>query len=456
MTALHARFRGSGMAKRITATSTALLVGTMLSGPALAQQVNEPPVNGEIVSFPERDFVELGGFAANQPAVIEVIRNGVVVSASDPDGRTNAQGALEVNHPGGVCWVRRTPDILPGDVIRATVGEAPNQTVDQTTTANVQAGTQEIVGDTVVIRGNAEDITRPGIQPLPIGNIEQRLINPDLNSGTNGRSLRAPGDGSLRYDTTTEDPTDWVATYTEQSTPGDLAADIASGAIEAAESRILWLGQDPLAEKELTIFETPVDGGPQAPCTAPLARTAITSLDREFINIANVGEGMVVSGVAQEEATAVSVSVPGGGEHAGTFTPNPTPDSGQTWTATIPPADLAGLAQGRVVVTATFTGPGTPNNDSLALTKDTEAPTAPTATPGPKRYARAQRVTLEAQGGTTVRFTTNGSDPIQNGREFTTQIVVTSSQTIKAVAIDAADNPSPVKSFRYQIVRKRR
>lgn len=444
--------------RRFAATAVTLLVAVTLALPALPAPVaaqagiNEPPLGGGIVVFPERDFVTLEGYAPNAAATIEVFRNDVRLSHAT--GTTDQTGFLEVNHPGGECWIGRTPDILPGDKIRVALGGA----VDQTTTANVTTGAPIIQGDVVVVHGTADDITRPGLQPLPLANIEQRLINPAFTSGTNGRRLGAPGDGTLAYDPVgpnNPDGINWTATYTEASTQGDLAADIASGAVADAESRILWLGQDPLAEAELTIFETPVDGGPQAPCDAPLARTAITDVDRQIVNIATVRRPLVVSGVAIAETEAVEVSVPGGGQNAATFTDGPTPESGKTWTASIPAAELGALGQGRFVVTAAFRGPGAPNNPgTLALSKDTVAPRAPTATPLPNRYFRSQRVSLESEAGATIRFSTNGFNPAINGRVFGAQIVVTSTQTIQAVAIDAAGNTSTLKAFSYVITKK--
>lgn len=453
--------KGGGRTKRMLVISSATLLASLaLAVPALALVIHEPPTEGrEIISFPERDFVSVGGFDPEVPATVNILRNNVVIGTAhgttsaptpDPDPRkADPGGGLEVNHPGGVCWEGTTPDILPGDKVRVTIGDV----ADQTTTANVKAGqpfvddngTPTPADDVVVVKGTADDITQPGQQPLPIDQIEQRLINPDLVTGKNGRSLRAPGDGTLRYDA--PGSVNWTARYP------NAQADIASGAALASESRILWLGSQPLVGSELTIFEVggsdPATPGPTPPCTAPLAQTAITSFDRSVVNIANVGTPMVVSGVAQAEATSVSVSVPGGVEHAGTLTT--APSGQQTWKATIPAAELGALPQGSFPVTASFAGPGVPASHSKSLRKDTVAPRVPIATPKAGTYTRAQSVSLEAQAGTKIRFTQNGTTPTLSSRLFVNQIRVTATQTIKAIAVDSANNKSAVASFRYVI-----
>jgi plastocyanin len=83
---------------------------------------------------------------------------------------------------------------------------------------------------------------------------------------------------------------------------------------------------------------------------------------------------------------------------------------------------------------------------------DTTAPPAPTAAPEPGAYARAQQVTLAvAEAGAAIRYTTDGSDPRTSGSRYDGAIAVDRSTTIRAVAVDAAGNESPVESFAYEI-----
>jgi hypothetical protein len=90
----------------------------LASGMASAQTIDNPPLMPmDIQVFPSRDFTSVAGFAKNADVLIQVRRSGIV---SDAVGRTDATGAIEVNHPGGVCWRNVTPDIGPGDTVRVT------------------------------------------------------------------------------------------------------------------------------------------------------------------------------------------------------------------------------------------------------------------------------------------------------------------------------------------------
>jgi hypothetical protein len=230
-----------------------------------ATVINEPPVAPHsIVVFPARDFVSASGYdPAQGPVTVSVLRrdptgggtNLVLISQAQNVTPTE-DGLVEVNHPGAACWETVTPDIRPGDVVRVTDSSG---VADQTTAANVTAGRPaQMNATTVVVHGTAQDET--GL-PLSLDQLEHRLVNP--NRFSNGkRTLRAPGDGTIAYDA--PGSINWTATYT------NLTAANVTKAL-AAESRILWLGRDPAAGVELTIFEIgdAVFGGPQAPCSAP-------------------------------------------------------------------------------------------------------------------------------------------------------------------------------------------
>ena len=248
---------------------------TAAPNPAPAVPVNEPPANGKaFTAFPSRDFAEVDGFAPGETGTVQVIRDGKVISSAD-DVIPTPDGVIEVNHPGGVCWNGTTPELRAGDVVRA-ITYGPNGDVlaiDQITVANVTA--QKAVqtsADTVQIHGTAQG--HDG-KPLPLGEIEQRLVSSSRDPfDKNGRrTLRAPEDGTLAYDKA-DNPTgvNWTATYT-----GLSAADVQRAL--AVESRVMWLGRDPLAGVELTIFEagTADPPGPSAGfCSSPLEPADVT------------------------------------------------------------------------------------------------------------------------------------------------------------------------------------
>ncbi len=252
------------------------------SDAATAVVANDPPLLPHtITAFPARDFVSADGYAGGEgPATISVFRNGVLVSTSEPI--TPAGGLVEVNHPGGGCWVTMTPDIRPGDLVRVTNAQG---VADQTIVVGVQARRPvQTAAGTVVIRGTAVDENG---NPLPLGQLEQRLVSGgDLFASNGSRTLRADSsgalDGTLSYDA--PGSTSWTATYT------GLSADDVTRALNA-ESRGVWLGRAPLAGSELTIYENGAgtDGGPAGGfCTAPLEPfVAQAGLSATSVNFGN-------------------------------------------------------------------------------------------------------------------------------------------------------------------------
>lgn len=428
-----------------------------LAVPAIASAVNDPPAPPHsIIAFPQRDFVSAAGFQQSDRVTVDVIRNGVTIGTSEAvspqdDAKTPGfDGIVEVNHPGGGCWLTTTPDILPGDVVRTTVEGSGVQ--DQTRTANVTADAPTNPADgTIVVTGTAQ--TSAGGQ-LPLDEVEQRLVaGRDLFDRTGKRTLRASAgsDGTFAYDAPAS--VHFTATYT-----GLDDADVARAL--SAESRTLWLGSNPASGQEGTIYEHGAVGGPAAPCAAPAAVNGVTSSDHVFdakptVNALNAGEDLGLSGLAQGDATAVSVTVTGPGGATtpavgGTLSGDA---SGQTWSATIPAADVAGLADGTLTATATFETPdGTIGGSPLSLRKDTVAPGDPAATPGPGTYRSSQAVGLHgADPAASIHYTLDGPAPTGTSPVAPAQIGVTSSLTIRAIAIDPAGNPSAVTSFAYVI-----
>jgi Chitobiase/beta-hexosaminidase C-terminal domain len=434
-----------------------------LAGPGQAFAVNEPPAPPHtIISFPQRDFVSSAGFAPGDIVLTEAWRNGHLlatstpVPASDDPGTPGFDGLAEVNHPGGGCWVGSTPDLMPGDAIRTTV--VADGVQDQTTTANVTAtAATSPSGGTVVVHGTA--VAPDGTSRLPIDQIEQRVVANRLAFDLNDRrTLRAgPGlDGTMAYDSPTS--TSWTATFGSVTPLSQHDVDQAV----AGETRILWLGTVPAAIAGQTIFETALDpaaggivGGPSPPCTAPAATTAMIRLDRGLVNVANVGQPLVVDGVATADITGVQLHVGGQPVHAAVLTPAPVSapaGTGGTWTVSIPADDLANLPQGSFALTARYAGTTAPPDETRALVKDTIAPAPPLVSPAAGRYDTAQVVTLgDAEDGANVFYTNNGLNPTPLGLRFTAPLSLTFTQTVRAIAVDPAGNASAVATFPFTI-----
>lgn len=437
---------------RAAITTAAALMGTAaLASPAGAAVAPVPTLPHSIISFPQRDFVSADGFTDATSVTVRVIRNGVTIATSDPIVPDAATGLVEVNHPGGGCWVGTTPDILPGDEIMTT----PDVGVSEaTTTANVTAGVGQDVGGDIVVHGTAQDAAG---KPLPIDQIEQRLVaNRDAFDANGRRTLRADaagtGDGTLAYDpvdaATNPKGINWTATY-----KGLDNADRARGV--SVESRILWLGANPASGQELTIYENAPDGsivaGPSAPCTAPFVPNAIGAVEMngspvKVINQANAGGTLTVSGpIDPDPAHVTDVAVTVGGVAA-----TATHGAGSAaWSATVPAADLP---EGDLTIRAAFTGPAGAPDSTATIVKDTVAPAAPTANLASGTYAGPQTVILSAAPGATIRFTGDGSTPTAtSGAIFTSPFSVTASQTITAVAVDNHGNASAPRTFTYTI-----
>src|SRR5919199_1638196 len=240
-----------------------LVASGLAAAPALAA---EPPAPGhQIISFPQRDFVSATGYVMGVDAYVEVIRAGQAIAISTPiqpqddPATATVEGLVEVNHPGGGCWstATGTPDIKPGDKIRVfqeqqdptSAGAVISVADDTTTSAAVAVGRPVVSGLTVTVKGTAQTLDAAGnptgVQ-IPLAQIEQRLINKNKFAFNGRRDLRAPRDGTLSYDAAGS--INWTATYQLKS-----STDVPL--VNSSESRILWLGRNPAAAVESTIFE---------------------------------------------------------------------------------------------------------------------------------------------------------------------------------------------------------
>jgi hypothetical protein len=169
----------------------------------------------------------------------------------------------------------------------------------------------------------------------------------------------------------------------------------------------------------------------------------VTSSDHPAVTKAMVDTGrpLVLSGVSQD-ATAVSVTLSDQISNTPDITheataPTPAPGAppatvAQTWTVTFTAAEVAGLADGTLTARGAYAvGAGTVNGKELSIAKDVVAPGAPDATPG---------------GGTA-----NGTTPTAASPVAPAQLLISTSQVIRAVAIDPVGNTSTVSTFAYTI-----
>jgi uncharacterized repeat protein (TIGR01451 family) len=270
--------------------------------------VSVPQAPFQIIAFPTRNFVS--GSNTDNPPTKPFGGASVTVNVISPTGATVGgtqhltplqdpkSGAwfLDVNHPGGYCWSGQTPHMPAGSKVRYTIeptttpGPAYETVVMDVGTAfpgvanNGAATGANALGPTytITVTGWAKDtgiVTGTPGAALPVAQVESRLVANKQAFDFNGRrTLRAGGagkDGSLIIN---PDGT-WTATYT-----GLDSHDVAMATdLTQTQARAIWLGRDPVALNELTIWEYNAAGGttttvnsvpnmegPAAPCTTPL------------------------------------------------------------------------------------------------------------------------------------------------------------------------------------------
>lgn len=464
---------GARVARRrtrvIISTAGAVAAAAALAAPAGAA-VSLPH---SIAVFYHRDFVQASGFADGELVNVTAQRNGVVIGTATNvpaiDSTPGAgDGLVTVNHPGGSCWDTFTPDLRPGDVITTTTATA----TDSTTVANVEVTQQaKNIGGTIVVKGFAADAAG---NPLPLDQIQQRVVagNPLPLFDKNGkRDMRAGANGSegtLSYDpvdaATNPKGINWTATYTGLDSTDQATA-------VAAESRLIWLGPNPTLVNpagfpaEATFAEVggdkPALPGPGSPECPALAQNAVTSVDaghmangKPTINAADQNRDLTVSGVSNG-ATAVSVTLTDSANRTITQTGTPSSATGAAvWSVTFPAADVRTLADGPVTAAGSYTVSGKGiGGATLGITKDVVAPGAPTASVPSGAYEGPQSVALSSPDHTaTIHHTADGSVPDAASATFN-PVAITASQTLSAVAIDAAGNASPMARFVYTVGR---
>ena len=369
----------------------------------------------EFTMFPARDFVEVAGLADGDKVDVDLFRNGLLVGQAHDIAafeETPGTGFLVlVNHPGrpDKCWEIATPDVVAGDVFRATVTAGPNAgIVDTATVADVQV-TQPATDENgdIVVRGFAQ--SAPGV-PVGLDTIEQRLIHAPGDLFDNGtRRLQAPNgpNATLAFDA--PGSVNWTARYKSLSN-----ADKAE-AIEA-ESRILHFADlavpgDPATAHDITIFEFGVPAGPFGPACPPLESGP--SIDVAADSDTGASNTDDVTRITTPRITGTR----------GSFNAQPTANLydvtsgtpaligsapiGADGTFAITPS--APLSEGVHVLRAGHktTGPNDVLGPQIGVTVDTTAPAAPTisgSNPPPPANDNSPALRGTAETGTTVRL----------------------------------------------------
>jgi hypothetical protein len=422
--------RRAAFDRRVRTSAILGVVASFVMAPAAGAEVKG---NRVIEVAHGRDLVIMDGYPGNKELVVEVVRNGVTIATTtETHYKTDSTGFLEVNHVGQTdCFDGNTaPDIRPGDTIRTTVGDPAESTdidtmivqnvtydgapvermIARTIPAEVDPVTQEIVTpeSTVMegtgiyeVRGTA--LHADGVTRLE-GEIEVRLNHP----------ARANWDASDRRDwRVTAEAGDDGRYMAEFDTAGSSAD---QGAIADAEMAALWLG----STSELSSYD-----GPGSPCN-PAPNAGITKVSPRVVNLDT--ESITLEGYAPADAEV----------KVGEDLVQASPEGG--WTYSMPAAELA---DGPLTLTAVIDGVPV----SRTIMVDRTAPGTPTANLPSGEHTMPQ--TIHLGGENELRYTTDGSAPSQASLKYTGGISVTGNLTIKAVAVDAAGNLSPVATFAY-------
>ena len=424
---------------------------------ASAAIVEPPPTPHLFTVFPDRDFVSVEGFAPGESLSVRVLRNGVQIGAAT--GEAGDEGIFEVNHPGGACWIGSTPNIMAQDKVVIAPTGSPADVGEATTAADVHASAAVDDAGRIVITGTARNADGTA---MDLDLIEQRIVNPAFRDvGLEKRDIRAVSDGSgegtlTRDQVDNPDGAKWTAIYS------GLTAAQRKAAVDGQTRVLAWQATDAAGERlGMTIHEVGEVGGPGFGGCPQGADYAVTSSNQPAITKAMVDAGapLELSGVAQD-ASAVSVvlrdqdsNTPDITHAASALSPAPgVPPAtvAQTWTVTFTAAEIASLADGTLTARGSYdVGTGTVNGKELTLAKDVVAPGAPDATPGGGTYTGPQGVTLDKPDpASVIHYTANGTTPTAASPVAPAQLLVSSSQVIRAVAIDAVGNVEPGQHVR--------
>jgi hypothetical protein len=155
-----------------------------------------------------------------------------------------------------------------------------------------------------------------------------------------------------------------------------------------------------------------------------------------------------------------------GSEKATSWTVFKSTDSGTSWVQVDTSTNITGTLTEKIIsvnqqgkvrfkIAVSATGSNRFNIDDVKLTKltaveppDTTPPTV-TANPVGGTYSSEQSVTLTASEAATIYYTLDGTDPTATSTKYTQPINISSTTTLKFMAIDTAGNQSEISTENY-------
>jgi hypothetical protein len=447
---------GQGRRARWRGAAAAGLIGAaVLCADAQASLTTPESVRAghNIAVFHEIDFVATLGHVPGERLAVDVFRGDHRIARVAAPAIATADGAgLEINHgPEGAprpgdCWSQVTPDIRPYDRIRVT---------------SAGGGTDEVLVDDIVVEsGPAPDPVTPTDVVLT-GHARSALGGPiaaPLEAEfRNTSKLRG---GPTRIERPTDDTFKVVYSTPALMDRGGFA-NAAQLMAPAAEHTVGFGHVDPAA-RETQIADAGGAPGPALGCEtlAPAAGSNAATVTDDDIVGPHSGD-LAVGGTAVDGVSEVAVTLddgPGGGDPVVARTtdvaaaPNAPAGADRGWGVAFTAQELAGFPdEADLTLTPAFTGAGAATAAPLRIRRDTVAPAAPTATPGPAAYTGQRTVALHAEPGATIHYTTDGSAPTTASPRFGADIDIDRSTTIRAIAVDAAGNVSAVATLAFTV-----
>jgi hypothetical protein len=410
------------------------------------------------------DYVAVGGYVQlGRQITVRVVRNGVTIGSATGNTTHIAEGGagLEINHgiegtflrPGD-CWDEHTPDIRPGDHIVVTDSAGRDEVVVDdirfTGPPAQEAGTGDVLVPfrAVDARGAAIPAGRLDAAAFRDDQLRYRAADIALEPVADG----APGEYQMRYRAPfapTRAADDSPDPEDPPLTQDDIARSLLGEGHTVGFEAALSGGEGMVVEG---VSDTP---GPAVGCeAAPNVPNGVSAVTPGVVNQGNANDPMVVAGFS-EDASEVEVELSDGDSVVTAPAELSAATGQQTWRASVPATELAGLS-GNIRVTATVDG--TPSFTWRTALIDTEAPVPPTVSLPAGAYRGAQGVTIDSDPTDRVRYTLGDGlqpDPSAGRGQWYQggEIRVAATQTLKVVSIDEVDNVSSVVTRRYRILK---
>ncbi|MGH2819567.1 MAG: hypothetical protein ACRDJ5_02810 [Actinomycetota bacterium] len=365
-------------------SATALIASTSVAIPSSAMPAPAGIREGRNVAvFHNLDFVAAFGYTLGSEMTVEVFRNGVSIgtaTGNTVDAEGDGAGAMEVNHgPEGApqpgdCWTGTTPDILPGDRVVVTADGGR----DAILVDNIKFTTGPFLNKA---SANRTDIFIEGRasfadgRPIPIKQLdsgELRKPTPRFRANPN-KVIRIPG-------TKNGFRAIYKAPYKHFQMPEPLSIRQQKRAILTGDHAMGYGHVDPLPA-ETQLVEGLGGGGPALGCEdSPAARWAITKSSPKKVKLANLREGLTISGVSHD-ASSILVKLNDRNPATAPLTATAQPSSAsgaQTWKVTFRPGAKPGvrgvsdLSNGTLRARARYTlEGGTIGGENLRIGKNT-------------------------------------------------------------------------------------